>query len=87
MNDASSTRRPSGTTRVSGPSGPGTALVQRVGSGLDWDPPEAQWFVGGKLNASYNCLDYQVEQGRGTRPQSSGRGTSLKTAGPSPTPS
>ena len=34
---------------------------------LDWDPPEAQWFVGGKLNASYNCLDYQVEQGRGDK--------------------
>ena len=54
---------------------------------LDWDPPEAQWFVGGKLNVSYNCLDYQVEQGRGTRPRSSGRGMSLKTTGPSPTPS
>ena len=24
---------------------------------LDWEPPYAQWFVGGKLNASYNCLD------------------------------
>ncbi len=24
---------------------------------LDWKPPHAQWFVGGKLNASYNCLD------------------------------
>src|SRR3712207_7605120 len=23
---------------------------------LKWDPPEAQWFVGGKLNVSYNCL-------------------------------
>ena len=34
---------------------------------LDWDPPEAQWFVGGKTNASYNCLDYQVEQGRGDK--------------------
>jgi acetyl-CoA synthetase len=34
---------------------------------LDWDPPEAQWFVGGKLNVSYNCLDYQVEQGRGDK--------------------
>ena len=31
---------------------------------LDWDPPEAKWFVGGKLNAAYNCLDNQVEQGR-----------------------
>ena len=34
---------------------------------LDWDPPEAQWFVGGKINASYNCLDYQIEQGRGDK--------------------
>ncbi len=24
---------------------------------LVWDPPKAQWFLGGKLNVSYNCLD------------------------------
>jgi acetyl-CoA synthetase len=24
---------------------------------LDWRPPHAKWFVGGKLNASVNCLD------------------------------
>jgi acetyl-CoA synthetase len=24
---------------------------------LDWNPPKAQWFVGAKTNASYNCLD------------------------------
>lgn len=24
---------------------------------LDWQPPFAQWFVGGKINISYNCLD------------------------------
>ncbi len=24
---------------------------------LVWDPPFAQWFVGGKINVSYNCLD------------------------------
>ncbi|MFM7579038.1 MAG: acetyl-coenzyme A synthetase N-terminal domain-containing protein, partial [Microcystaceae cyanobacterium] len=24
---------------------------------LDWQPPNAQWFVGGQLNISYNCLD------------------------------
>jgi acetyl-CoA synthetase len=24
---------------------------------LDWQPPFAKWFVGGKLNASYNCVD------------------------------
>ncbi|MGI9048980.1 MAG: acetate--CoA ligase [Rubrobacteraceae bacterium] len=34
---------------------------------LEWEPPEAKWFVGGKLNVSYNCLDYQIEQGRGDK--------------------
>ena len=24
---------------------------------LEWTPPHAKWFVGGKLNAAYNCLD------------------------------
>jgi acetyl-CoA synthetase len=28
---------------------------------LEWDPPDAKWFVGGKLNASYNCLDRNLE--------------------------
>src|ERR671932_638489 len=31
---------------------------------LEWEPPFAEWFVGGKLNVSYNCLDHQIEQGR-----------------------
>ncbi|HEX2466764.1 MAG TPA: acetate--CoA ligase [Solirubrobacterales bacterium] len=35
---------------------------------LDWsDPPFAKWFVGGKLNASANCLDRHVGTGRGDR--------------------
>jgi acetyl-CoA synthetase len=28
---------------------------------LDWKPPFARWFVGGKLNVSYNCLDRHLE--------------------------
>ena len=24
---------------------------------LDWNPPFAKWFVGGKINASFNALD------------------------------
>ena len=24
---------------------------------LKWDPPHAEWFGGGKINISYNCLD------------------------------
>ncbi|HKD84419.1 MAG TPA: acetate--CoA ligase [Terriglobales bacterium] len=27
---------------------------------LEWDAPWAKWFVGGKINLSYNCLDRQV---------------------------
>jgi acetyl-CoA synthetase len=27
---------------------------------LDWNPPHAKWFVGGKLNASANCLDRHI---------------------------
>ncbi|WP_395656617.1 acetate--CoA ligase [Nocardioides sp.] len=35
---------------------------------LDWsDPPFAKWFVGGTLNASYNCVDRHVEAGRGDK--------------------
>ena len=34
---------------------------------LDWQPPFAKWFVGGKLNASYNALDRHVHEGRGDR--------------------
>jgi acetyl-CoA synthetase len=33
----------------------------------DDDPPFYKWFVGGKLNASYNCLDRHVLAGRGDR--------------------
>ncbi|MGN6812144.1 MAG: acetate--CoA ligase [Thermomicrobiales bacterium] len=34
---------------------------------LDWQLPYAKWFVGGKLNASVNCLDRHVQAGRGDR--------------------
>jgi acetyl-CoA synthetase len=33
----------------------------------DSNPPFYKWFVGGKLNASYNCLDRHVENGLGSR--------------------
>ncbi len=28
---------------------------------LDWNPPHAKWFVGGKINASVNCLDRHLD--------------------------
>ena len=34
---------------------------------LDWKLPFARWFVGGTINASYQCLDRHVENGRGDR--------------------
>jgi acetyl-CoA synthetase len=34
---------------------------QRV---LDWQPPHARWFLGGRLNAAYNCLDRHLSTAR-----------------------
>ncbi len=34
---------------------------------LEWEPPYAKWYVGGKLNVAYNCLDRHVEAGFGER--------------------
>ena len=31
---------------------------------LDWNPPHAQWFAGGKINISYNCLDRHLASWR-----------------------
>jgi acetyl-CoA synthetase len=28
---------------------------------------EIKWFIGGKTNISYNCLDYQIEKGKGDK--------------------
>jgi acetyl-CoA synthetase len=28
---------------------------------LEWNPPHAKWFVGGKINASVNCLDRHLK--------------------------
>ena len=33
----------------------------------EWDLPYSEWFVGGKLNVSYNCLDRHVLAGRGSK--------------------
>ena len=34
---------------------------------LEWNAPDAKWFVGGQTNLCYNCVDRHVEQGRGDR--------------------
>jgi len=30
---------------------------------MEWKPPWVEWFLGGKLNVSYNCLDRHLERG------------------------
>jgi acetyl-CoA synthetase len=34
---------------------------------LEWELPFAKWFVGGKLNIAYNCVDRHVEAGLGNK--------------------
>ena len=34
---------------------------------LEWDLPYAKWFLGGQLNAAYNCVDRHVERGIGAK--------------------
>ncbi len=43
------------------------AWFRRWDTVLEWNPPFAKWFVGGTLNASYNCLDRHVEAGGGDK--------------------
>ncbi len=34
---------------------------------MEWKAPFAKWFVGGKINASYNCLDRHLTTGKRTK--------------------
>ena len=44
------------------------AWFQPFSKTLDWDPPFAKWFVGGKINACYNCVDRHLDTARKTKP-------------------
>ncbi|MDF1808243.1 MAG: acetate--CoA ligase [Phycisphaerales bacterium] len=35
---------------------------------LEWNAPDAKWFLGGKTNVCYNCVDRQVDSGHGDDP-------------------
>jgi len=41
--------------------------VQDFHTTLDWDLPFAKWFVGGRLNIAYNCVDRHVERDLGDK--------------------
>jgi acetyl-CoA synthetase len=34
---------------------------------LDWEPPTFRWYLGGRSNLAYNCVDHHVKAGRGER--------------------
>jgi acetyl-CoA synthetase len=34
---------------------------------FEWEPPTFRWYIGGKTNLGYNCVDRQVEAGRGAQ--------------------
>ena len=35
---------------------------------LEFEAPDAKWFLGGQTNLCYNCVDRQVEAGKGDKP-------------------
>jgi acetyl-CoA synthetase len=35
---------------------------------LEWHPPTAKWFSGGKINACHNCVDRHLQNARKTKP-------------------
>ncbi|GLX96330.1 acetate--CoA ligase [Herbidospora sp. NBRC 101105] len=43
------------------------AWAERWHTTLEWEAPFAKWFVGGKLNIAYNCVDRHVEAGNGDK--------------------
>src|SRR3954447_13620115 len=40
----------------------------------EWDAPYAKWYLGGKLNVCFNCVDRHVEAGCGGRAAFCGEG-------------
>ncbi len=40
----------------------GIEWYRRWNKVLEWEPPHSRWFIGGKLNACYNCLDANLEK-------------------------
>lgn len=49
---------------------------------LDWQAPDAKWFVGGRLNACYNCVDRHVQAGFGDQTALIWEGEPIATGSP-----
>ena len=76
--------------KASGASRPSRCTGSSAGTRCSiWNEPHAQWFVGGKINASYNCLDRHLagrpqEQGRHHLGRRAGRQPRAALPGPAP---
>ena len=70
---AEPTRSPSGRTPPAGSTGrrrgtpPTAGRPRSTTADGDLTVPEAQWFVGGRLNVAVNCVDRHVDAGRGDK--------------------
>ncbi|MCH2135117.1 MAG: acetate--CoA ligase [Phycisphaerales bacterium] len=49
---------------------------------LEWECPDARWFVGGRINACWNCVDRHVENGFGDQTAIIWEGEPVGDAGP-----
>ena len=68
MRDRNWSRLPRPTDSPSGPSRPVVCTGTLTSPTWDWsNAPFAKWFVGGRLNVAYNCVDRHVEAGNGSR--------------------
>ena len=52
----------------------------------EWEPPYAKWYLGGKLNVCFNCVDRHVEAGPGTRSPTTGKASPRTSGGRSRSP-
>ena len=59
-------REPPHSPRSSGANSPNRSLhwFQKWTHVFEWNPPFAKWFAGGKINASYNCIDRHLTTAR-----------------------
>ena len=55
---------------------------KKWGRVLEWELPDAKWFVGGKTNLCYNCVDRQVKDGLGDKTAIVWEGEPLGEDGP-----
>lgn len=45
----------------------GLDWVEKWDEAYEWDSPFIKWFLNGKINASYNCLDRHIKAGNGDK--------------------